>query len=164
MKILPLLACMLVSLIHATPPTPIPNEQFIRIKVWGDVKVCEPEFEYRIDDKGIKVYFGNMHIESRKDAISVFQTVKALRNDLKILENQPLTCFNDGNPEAGLSITYRGDVFRISRDILSCKKISPKTQTKLLKIIDGFIMMDAEFEERRTEPGNMALISKCHQQ
>lgn len=164
MKLLPLLTCMLATLIHAIPPTPIPNEKFIRIKVWGNVKVCEPEFEYRIDGKGIKVYFGNMHIESRKDAISVFQTVKALQNDLKILEKQPRTCFNIGKSEAGLSITYRGDVFQISRDILNCKKINPKTRSKLLKIIDGFIMMDVEFEERRTEPGDKALISNCHQQ
>lgn len=161
MKLIPLLIPLLATLLHATPPTPTPIEPFVRIKVWGESKTCTPEFEYRIDAKEIKVYFGSNQIETRKDAISVFQDVKELQRDLRILEKQPRRCLNVRKSEMGITITYKGDVFQISREILRCKQINPKTRLKLQQIIDAVIMMDAEFEERRSETGNKSLPSNC---
>lgn len=152
------LAFFFVQYSQATPPSPIPNDHFFRIILWGDfgyMSDCSPQFEYRVGQKGVEIYFDDSLVETRNDAILVFKTLKTKIEDLRKLAK----CANLG--DHGLFITYHGEPFTIPRNSPNCKSVSKKDQLPFQRIVDAIILLNSEFEDQRRSTKAMRSKTIC---
>lgn len=153
-----LIVCIFASYSQATTPKPIPNNPFFTITVWGkfaDSPKCLPQFEYRIDEREIRIYLDDSLVETRHDAISIFKTLKTRLDDLTKLTQ----CANLS--DYGIFIMYRGRAYTLHRSTAECKSVSTKSHDSFLRIIDGIVVMDSELKGLWNNPSTKKSKSDC---